>query len=371
MRKTWTNWTTPMLLVVCGLMATACDTNTIDADDDGGVTPGSALVVDEHLRLVNVDVAEFVDEDVYKDKYTFNYDAQGRLVRMYESYDDEQNGIKFSYQSGNNKFTFFEDTDDVVEGYVSYTQQGYVKSATATYSLAGNSWKDSGSFTIKFNYDANGHLTKTIGSYQTIGYEIYDGEKYDWNESAKGESTFQWANDVLEKAYSTYEETDKEDDYTEIEKWVCNVTYYYNKNYTNHYKQCSQSFVYPLSIASEYFSFFIPTAFVGMLGKGSAKLPSTIEAKWVEIEKEISDGDTYEDSDSWTDEYDLEYVFNGNGTIALEEVNGVDFVYNYANSTSPYAVARQSAPSKELQQPMHRQERRARTLRHVLKQMMQ
>ena len=101
-----------------------------------------------------------------------------------------------------------------------------------------------------------------------------------------------------------------------------------------------------------------------MLGKGSSKLPTLVEAEYKETEFE--DGESYEETNSC--EYEYDYDFNANGTIAREYINDLTFVYTYANESDANYVKKQPQTVKAKEEPQTRRKQlRSRLLKHALK----
>lgn len=291
-------------------------------DEDDGAASTSAGVLDSRTGLR---VKGFGD-------YRVCYDSKGRIDYIRDDYGEWE----FSYNP--NKISYVEIyngqriEDETLS--VSYNSSGCLSSAN--YSDSGQDedekWNESSQASL--SYDGSGHLTKITGSGKESGIE--KGERY--SESWTFSYTLTWRNNILQQVVWTEKWVEDGETETETETWTFS---YDNDSYENEYHQWAPSIGRWLDDIEELY------AYVGLLGVGPSKLPSSAE----KYEEEFYDGKNH----TYYDSYSFSYGFNSDGSISYTFVNGTrySFSYDYAEINGGKTRASVSMTDKDIVRKMH------------------
>ncbi len=296
-----TNWS--KVLFSCCLLAGAVSLASCEEDEPGegagGVTGGVS-----QSAASNVITTENGDKVVLTaagDYGPFIYDEQGRCIAI---------GDDFTFSYNPFKVVRGDRYDDEVKMTYSagLNAKGYLNTIANTYVEDYGYEKLSTSLKLNLTYDSNGHLVKVAGTEK--GKEEYDGETYSW--SGNGNITYTWNDGNLVKAVGTL----KGDGYSS----KITITVAYGDEVNEH-----QQITAALGTIFEQEDLTEEGCFVGLMGKGTAKLPVSI--KYVE--------EWTEDGDSGVDEFvlNMRYMVNADGTIASEFIDEI-----YEDYTDSYYV---------------------------------
>ncbi len=246
-----------------------------------------------------------IEDGSYYGKQTFTYDEQGRPKTLLE---EDDYGYTFSYNPF--KISFYEDDDEeTITGTLN--SRGYLSSMTSEWNDEWEedeeSYSEYGKETAYLDYDSEGHLVKVTFEWEETEYE--DGKKY--TDKGTDVMTLTWKDGNLVKIEDK-EEWD--DGYWEN---IVEITYGDQKNQYNQYT---------CGIANELTG---AMSLVGMTGKGTAYLPTTIKETEVEVYDDEEDPYEYTSNENYT------YTLNSNGTIATETRvyeygSRYTYTYNYA-----------------------------------------
>ena len=265
-------------LVLASLLALPMTFTSCSDDDDEG---GSAKPSNSEITTDNGDKVRLTK--LGKD-YTFDYDEEGRPVKIDDYNIDYDKGI------------FYRDEDDE-QGTFKLNGSGFVSNVNMEWEDSGSSWgTEKGNGKMNLSYDGSGRLNKITANGSYNGTE--DGEKYYVSESYT--ATFTYNNGKLTKIVwdGTTDEDGEKTKYKEI------YTIEYEDAQENSLAQCTYSIG---EILGEYDVFLQFSYYVGMLGKPSSYLPTKISYEWYE------DGEREEGSS-----FDISYSFNSDGTLYSE-----------------------------------------------------
>ncbi|MCH5303117.1 MAG: hypothetical protein J1E77_09780 [Prevotella sp.] len=271
--------------------------------------------------------------------YTYNYSDNGRIqsatAGSYTSFQFGYNPNYLSFQE-----TWQGEVED--EGYyrLVYNVAGLL--AGMTYSSDGiddNGYRETNDSEATVAY-SGGRISKVSitgsGSYYEDGYRIT------W--TATGMLTFTWANSRLVKVTWERDQRQADERYHSTEEW----NYDYNDGVGNAYLQYTPSLTLAIEEDMDIF------AYVGLLGEGSAQLPSS--ATYSE-EVILSAKEEYTSEKS----YNFRYGFNKNGSVSYTYVdsNRYDFKYDYADTRAAAQEESQEQATKgkrpfRLFQPLRR-----------------
>lgn len=280
----------PVCIMIAGALAFA---SCSDDDDNGnGGSSGGATTSINGKLLTKVGDCNFV------------YDEKNRLTKIYDYYDDF---IEIDYSAGKAIMTEGE------EAKLSFTKNGYISKISMSWTDKDDDYSEKGSGNISFTYDGNGHLTKVKMSSSVSGVE--DGEKY--SESYTDEYNFTWSNGnmtkVVENGVEKYD--GEKEEYNSI------YTYSYGST-DNAFRQYTKALVYPIDDGD-----WEKIAYAGLIGKSSAKLPSSVT-------EEYSYKGYNEPVDTDTENYNVSYTLNDDGSVKSEYFGRSTVNYYYAATTA-------------------------------------
>lgn len=286
-----------VILPVCMMIAGAFMFVSCSDDDGDGGGSGSGSASGAATTTINGKLLTGVGD------YRFVYDDKNRLTRVYDSYEDL---MKIDYSS--NKLI-----EDEEEAKLSFTKNGYISKLSASWSEEDEDYSEKGSGTMSFTYDGSGHLTKIKMTSSFSGKE--DGEKY--SGSGSSEYTITWSDGNMTKVVGKV--TEKEDGY-KFEETVTSTFSYGSTD--NAFQQYTKALAYPFDLSDglDY------AAFVGLLGKSSAKLPSSLK----EVYAYEEDGD----SGSYTETLNPSYTLNDDGSVKSEYIGYSTINYSYTTAAA-------------------------------------
>lgn len=272
----------------------------------------------------------FIDVDGQRVK------SVGRLFNV--SYDDNGDILSYycdedSYEVSLKPFKLVQEDDNSSEVYeIKFNGLGFISSIVNKYSYDGGYGSESSSTTAKISYNKNGQIESV--SITGSGKETYEGETVSWKGS--GSETFTYSGSVLTKAKYKVTETASVDGKSAKETWAEDITFEYDDDNENSFFQYTPRYA---ECVLEEFEDLMGLAFVGMFGKASSKLPSTI--KCIEYE----DG---EEED--VDNFSCYYSYKSNG--AIKSADGYDYTYT---SVGTRATVEEYAPAvvNEIKERMH------------------
>lgn len=280
----------PVCIMIAGALAFA---SCSDDDDNGnGGSSGGATTAINGKLLTKVG------------DYNFVYDNKNRLTEIYNNYEKL---FEIDYSNGK---AIIEDEE---EAKLSFTKNGYISKISMSWTDKDEDYSEKGNGSISLSYDGNGHLTNIKMSSSASGVD--EGESF--HESYSGEYNITWSNGNMVKVVDKYVEK------YDGEKETYNTTYTLSYGSTdNAFKQYTEALAYPLEIDGlEY------VTYAGLLGKSSAKLPSSIEE--VEIHKEYG-----EPENTSTYNYYSSYTLNEDGSVKSEYFDRSTVNYYYAATTA-------------------------------------
>ena len=297
-------------LVLASLLALPMTFTSCSDDDDEG---GSAKPANSVITTDDGDKVRLTKLGNYY-TFDFDYDEEGRPVKIGDYDIDYDKGIIYSYEYKDDEQASFKLNGSGFVSYVNMEWEEYDDSSLA----------EKGNGTINLSYDGSGRLNKITANGSYNGTE--DGEKYYVSESYT--ATFTYNNGKLTKIVwdGTTDEDGEKTKYKEI------YTIEYEDAQENSLAQCTYSIG---DIIGEYEVFLQYLYYVGMLGKPTSYLPTKISYEWYE------DGEM-EGHNSKA----VSYSFNSDGTLKSETYQGTVY-YTYSNvlseakafvSKSPIAV---------------------------------
>ena len=288
-----------MIAMTISVSFVSCDND----DDNGssGVNNVSALtgIIDKEsgLRLKSLG------------DYTVYYNSEGLFDSIAHT-DDYLDDYAFRYGPDKITYTHGYFFDFSRELSVKYNKSGWMSSyeskETGDWSPSKVEAYWNGTGTATFTYDDEGHLTSITRSGAETGLELKGPYTSSWLE----EITLTWENGLLKEM--KYNETGFENART----WSGVYTFSYDTEYMNKYKQ----WVY-IYIFGQYNDIFLP--YLGLLGVGPDKLPSTVIFTFTDKYGKVGD--------SGTETYPCSYEFNADGSVA--KANGWEYTYEYATDS--------------------------------------
>lgn len=222
--------------------------------------------------------------------FKYMYDEYGRCYHIDGGY--EEGKYIIDYDKGIIKIE-----SENEEARISFNGKGYITALAATWNYTDEYGSSKGSGKVTFSYDGDGHLTAEESSYN--GTDIEDGEEEHHNSTYKSVHT--WKNGNLTNTVSTFKENDKHGIETEEDKYT--VEYGNVKNVT-------EQVTFAISNALDHDT-YEPLAMIGMLGKGTAYLPTAVI---------IEDGESWHQPTRRT--VNASYSLNSDGTVKSENYNG-------------------------------------------------
>ncbi len=259
-----------MIAVCSACLFVSCS----DDDDNGGSAPKSPVTTFSGKLLAQ------------SGNYKYMYDEYGRCYKIDTGYD----GIyDIDYDKG-----VMTIEDEQENAKISFNGKGYITCIASSWDYS----SDKGSGKVTFSYDGDGHLTAEESSYS--GMETQGNKKYNYSETFKSIHT--WKNGNLIKTVSS--DTWNEDGKIETEEDTYTVEYGNVKNVT-------EQITFAISDALDH-DLYESLAMIGLLGKGTAFLPTTV---------------IIEDSETWYDQpmrstRNASYYLNNDGTINSENYYG-------------------------------------------------
>lgn len=242
------------------------------------------------------------------------YDDNGDLLSYssdYATFEVSQKPFKLVYQS--------DYSSEVYE--LKFNSLGYISSVSNTYSYKSDNETENAKTNATITYNKNGQVDNIKSTYS--GEEIYKGESDSWSGTIV--VVFTYSGSVLTKVKSTdnftYVEDGQKKSATDVEEY----TFEYDSEYDNTFFQYTPNYANAF-VGDD----LVGLAFIGMFGKASSKLPSSI--KYVEID----DDEEYEHSGSC----DCSYSYMSNG--AIKRADNEDYTYSSVSGTR--AVVEESAP---------------------------
>lgn len=295
-------------LVLASLLALPMTFTSCSDDDDEG---GSAKPSNSEITTDNGDKVRLTKLGNY---YTFDYDEEGRPVKIGYYDIDYDKGILYSAEYNDDEQVTFKLNGS---GFVSNVNMEWEDSDGSSYTEKGNG-------TINLSYDGSCRLNKITANGSYSGTE--DGEKYYVSESIT--STLTYNNGKLTKIVLdlTTDEDGEKTKYKEI------YTIEYEDAQENSLAQCTYS-IGDIFGDYEYYLKFL--YYVGMLGKPTSYLPTKISYESYE------DGEMEEHNSKA-----VSYSFNSDGTLKSETYWSTVY-YSYSSvlseakafvSKSPIAV---------------------------------
>lgn len=234
---------------------TACSS---DDDDEGGGGDGAAAALDNNPAYTYKKVGTA----------TFAYDDNNRCVKV-EAYNhfymDYENG-KLSHDLNYDRDAY--DAKYNSNGYLISLSGGFDERQYEDYGK-GDDWRaESERYTLSYNNAGN--LTRVSYSSRSQGYYKYDNESYDYGSSFELNLTWKDGN-LVRAAYNGDDEGDKFSyTYSISYSNLPNIT----GRYTGVFEDCKATPFRHLDLSA--------LCLGGVLGKGPAFLPSTLEATGVE-----------------------------------------------------------------------------------------
>lgn len=278
------------MLAVCGAcLFTSCS----DSDGDGGSAPKTPVATFSGKLLAEAGPFQYM------------YDEYGRCYQINGSRNYEDN-----YYIDYDKGTIVIEGEEGEEARVSFNGKGYITGLSASWNYTderGNGERGNGKVT--FSYDGDGHVVSEVNS--SSGTEIYDGEKISYTGSYNG--TYTWKNNNLVK--TVVKEVFNEDGDIEIDEDTYTVEYGNEKNITGQI-----TFAISAALNNDTFE---PLAIIGMLGKGTANLPSVVS--WTSKQTN-GDGDIVH---TWEGSNGASYTLNSDGTVRSESYGYTTRNYTY------------------------------------------
>ena len=248
--------------------------------------------------------------------YQFGYDTNGNLTSIKFKGDDFPEGDELLQSM--DPLTIV-DYDYDVTNKVYFNNDGYVSKVIH----AGNydSGKLDGTFTFNYNSERQlkGFTVKLSGT----------DEDEPWTESSN--VTFDYKSGNLTSATSKWSYTEVYEGESYSGSGMDRAILSYDNAVKNPYRQYIETivtfFTYDCMIL-----YLDPLFYLGLFGKSSAQLPSTINISWVDFDDEGETGSSI---------YTSSYTFNAEGALAEEDYMGVDiyngqkeWTYNESNSYS-------------------------------------
>ena len=256
----------------------------------------------------------------------FDYDDEGTLVGITDG--------DYDYEVSYNPFTIsysYEYKDDYYETYsatwsnIVVNSNGYITSAKISYEGTeeddeSNLDSYSGSQSLSFTYDNDGHITEMSASHSYSGKGSYEGETFSWSGKGSTSISYTWGNDLLKEiAYSASDKgTDSGEDFSD--SYTRTYTYDYTEDYPNATLQYTPALI--MDVWGDIGTLW--TFSIGYNGKGPAYHPTSCDAYEV-------DDYYYEVDDYYEESYTLfmKYDLNDSGTVGT-------FYYTYDEAWSYY-----------------------------------
>lgn len=274
-------------LVLASLLALPMTFTSCSDDDDEG---GSAKPSNSEITTDNGDKVRLTKLGYY----TFDYDEEGRPVKIDEHNIDYDKGIIYG--------------DDEEEGTFKLNGSGFISSLSTKWEDSYSSCTEKANMTMNLSYDGSGRLNKITGNTTRNGTD--DGEKYYISESYT--VTLTYNNGKLTKIVGD----DTTDEDGEKTKYKDIYTIEYEDAQENSLAQCTYSIGYIIETCVECGVDFQSLYFVGLIGKPTSYLPTKISYE------------CYEDGEREESSFDiLSYSFNSDGTLKSEKRGKYDTVY--------------------------------------------
>lgn len=228
------------------------------------------------------------------------YGADGRI----EGFDWEGDYVQF--KEGKLNYNY-----DGTDTQISLNKQGLITQISESINYKDSDGYDKGDGKMKCSYNSHNQLTSM--SFSVNEEFSYEGEKGKWSASMNCSLTY--SGTKLTKVVADIVES--EDGHKETGKRT--MTFKYDENYPNPFGQ------YTERILEECFAEMAPDplAYLGLLGRASSELPTSIHTEEVDTE----DGETQ----TFTHDYTCgPYIYNEYG--ALSKADGHTYTYTTVNS---------------------------------------
>ena len=288
------NYLLSMLLIIVGSMT--CLSSCGNDDEEGGennpasggnTTDGKAIA-----GALNGGLG-ISDKPGYRiasaDGYQFGYDTEGNLTSI--KYDgteliQSKDPLTITYSDESNK--------------VYFNKEGYVSKIIWREGEVGEEPYD-GTFT--YSYDSNRQLKECV--IKLSGTD--DGEP--WTEDYNMSLTYKSGN--LTSATNKWSYTEVDEGEKDSGSGIERAVFSYDNAGDN---SCRQYTGTTVDVITSYFAEFTevslpPLFFLGLMGKGSVQLPTSINVSWEDFEDEWDTGGRI---------FDLSYAFNAEGAIGKE-----------------------------------------------------
>lgn len=298
------------------------------SSDGGGVAPGevpSPSLKDKNGNKVTVTKVG---------NYYFNYDDEGKLKSFGNSSYNEH------YEIADDKFSIKYVANDgysdmaEVEINASLNSAGYISAIEGNLNVSYEDkyelMKEEASVFMKFYYDSNGQLNRIEGDASVSGEEgeYEDGQLYSYkfSYSSSIDNKLDWKDGNLISLHSEINTDGNEGG----ERYNYTSETDYNISYGNKQNPARQHTYY---LSNDLFEdagsdllLIDAFAIVGLMGKGTAMLPTAYSYKGEEYD------DYYGEGDNWQGNYTLSFTLNSNGTINTEKRNNEHVTFQYGTT---------------------------------------
>lgn len=305
-------------IMLCGAIVAALSFSMISCDNDnGGGNGGSSATSVGALHSGTA-----LDNDLpdgYRvssvDYYEFTYDEKGRLTGF--SDDD----MDYEFQKGTYNIKF-EDDGESVNASIKVNGKGCITSVSASSNYSDGDEYEKGSLSFSFSYNGNNQLASATMKRSWEEYEDGEKERGSFNETLQ----LTYNGTKLSKVVLKWEEKDDH-----IDSGTYTLSYSYDEDYENPFYQYTPRLLWFAEEAE--IEPVEALAYVGMLGKASSKLPTSVKVS--ETYYCAHDDD---DNGEWEHTYDCgPYRYNSYG--ALSSADGESYRYTTVSSRGLIAYA--------------------------------
>jgi len=302
-----------LIAVLIGAGFAACSSGDDDEDSGNGNnypnTEAHVIVTNDGYRylLAHAGGNYYSYDDVNKlTKITSNGNASADFFFQYVPSFKVKASIDASYKYKKDSIS------------MSFNAKGYITAITENYSFHESDYTDTGSRTLKFSYDGQGHLTYV--SVSGKGAEVADNDvsmSWPYRYTLNSTLTLTWKNNNLVR--TEYKEKQTGDDRPSSRTEIYEYTY---SDELNTFNQNTCATTQPLKAATKYRVVdFYAFALIGWLGKGTEYLPRMFAYYKQEEDKEAT-----------TKSYTVSYDVSENGLISNEKYGDTGGSYSYSTA---------------------------------------
>lgn len=311
-----------LMAVLMSVGFTACSSN--DDDDSNGGNGNNYPNTEAHVIVTNNGNRYLLSSTSNNysrnyPKYSYYYDEVNKLSKITGDCKSVQYATDYSiqYAPSFKVSALIGESENYKNDSITmlFNTKGYITEITETYSFHNSDYTDTGSRTLKFSYDGQGHLTYI--SVSGKGTEFDDNGVSKWPYTLNSTLTLTWDDGNLMQ--TEYNEKQTGDSRPSSCKEIYKYTY---GTVLNTYNQNTIVSALPLLTPTQYrFIDFVSFVYIGWLGIGTKNLPNM----YAYYKQE-------EDEEAINQSYKVSYSINNEGLIEEENYGSTLYYYLYKDA---------------------------------------